>query len=124
MKDEENGDGGVEDLRSRTKNYALRAIRVYSSLSRTTEAQVLGKQYLRSATSIGAQYREAHRAKSDADFISKIEGALQEADESHYWLELLSESGACKPERLHALMQETDELIAILVTIVKKAKGL
>jgi len=80
-------------LRERTKAFALRVIRLYAALPKTTEAQVIGKQVLRSGTSVGAHYREAQRAKSDADFISKIEGGLQEAEETAYWLELLGESG-------------------------------
>lgn len=72
------------DLQQRTKDFALRIIRLYVSLPKTTEAQVLGKQVLRSGTSVGAHYREAQRAKSDADFISKIEGGLQELDETCY----------------------------------------
>jgi four helix bundle protein len=84
-------DEQMKDLRVRTKNFALRIIRLYGSLPKSTEAQVLGKQVLRSGTSVGAQYREGQRAKSDADFISKAEGALQELDETGYWLELLTE---------------------------------
>jgi four helix bundle protein len=91
-------------------------------LPKTTEAQVIGKQVLRSGTSVGAHYREAQRAKSDADFISKMEGALQELDETAYWLELLGESGIVAQEKLQPLLQETDELIAIFVTIVTKVK--
>lgn len=72
------------DLPQRTKEFALRIIRLYVALPKTTEAQVLGKQVLRSGTSIGAHYREASRAKSNADFISKIETALQELDETCY----------------------------------------
>ncbi len=77
-----------DDLMLRTKEFALRIIRLYSKLPKSTVAQILGKQVLRSATSAGAQYREANRAKSHADFISKIEGCLQELDETKYWLEL------------------------------------
>ena len=110
------------ELRSRTKMFALRIIQLYSSLPKTTEAQVLGRQVLRSGTSVGAHYREAQRAKSNADFISKIEGALQELDETSYWLELLVESEIVTKEKLEPLMKETDELIAIFVTIVNKMK--
>ena len=112
-----------EDLKERTKRFALRIIRLYTSLPRTTEAQVIGKQVLRSGTSVGAHYREAQRAKSDADFISKIEGGLQELDETAYWLELLVEAGIVPAEKLPPLLTETDELIAIFVTIVTKVKG-
>ena len=80
------------DLRVRTKAFALRIIRLYQALPVTGEAQVLGKQVLRSGTSIGAQYREACRAKSVRDFISKMEGSLQELDETVYWLELLADA--------------------------------
>lgn len=111
------------DLKVRTKQFALRIIRLYTSLPKTTEAQVIGKQVLRSGTSVGAQYREAQRAKSDADFINKVEGSLQELDETGYWLELLKDSEIFSAEKLNPLLKETDELTAILVTIVKKVKN-
>lgn len=111
------------DLRERTKKFALSVIRLYTMLPKTTEAQILGKQLLRSGTSVGAQYREAQRAKSDADMISKIEGALQELDESDYWLELLKESDIIKEPQYTPLATEINELIAIFVTIVRKLKG-
>ena len=103
MKDET---GRAEDLKVRTKKFALRVIRLYSALQKETVAQVLGKQLLRSGTSVGAHYREAFRAKSRADFISKMEGALQELDETQYWLELLVEAGAVPPEQLQPLLDE------------------
>ena len=81
----------ADDLRRRTKEYALRIIRLYRSLPRKTEVEVIGKQLLRSGTSVGAQFREAYRAKSKADFICKMTGALQELDESDYWIDLLIE---------------------------------
>ena len=112
-----------QDLGKRTKDFALRIIRLYAAWPKTTEAQVIGKQLLRSGTSVGAHYREARRAKSDADFISKIEGALQELDETVCWLELLSESGIVKPDRLKPLMDECEELIAMFVTMAKNAKS-
>jgi four helix bundle protein len=112
-----------QDQGKRTKDFALRIIRMYAALPKTTEAQVIGKQVLRSGTSVGAHYREARRAKSDADFISKIEGALQELDETVYWLELLSESGIVKPERLKPLTDESEELIAMFVTMAKNVKN-
>ena len=111
------------DLKVRTKQFALRIVRLYTSLPKTTEAQVIGKQVLRSGTSVGAQYREAQRAKSDADFINKVEGSLQELDETGYWIELLRDSGIFSSEKLDPLLKETDELTAILVTIVKKVKN-
>ncbi|MEW5959466.1 MAG: four helix bundle protein [Chloroflexota bacterium] len=112
-----------QDLRERTKAFALRIIRLYAALPQTTEAQVIGKQLLRSGTSVGAHYCEAQRAKSDADFINKIEGGLQEAEETAYWLELLAESGIVAEGRLQHLHAEIDELIAILVTMVKNVKA-
>ena len=110
------------DLTDRTKLFALRVIRLYVALPKSVEAQVLGKQLLRAGTSVGAHYREAKRAKSNADFISKIEGALQELDETAYWLELIEESGIIPVERLSSLRGEAEELTKILVSIVKKVK--
>ncbi len=111
-----------QDLRQRTKQYALQVIHLYSRLPRTPVAQTIGRQLLRSGTSPGAQYREACRAKSTADFISKVEGVLQELDETAYWLELLVEGSVIDPEALGGLADETDELIAIFVSIVRSAK--
>jgi four helix bundle protein len=111
------------DLRVRTRQYALRVVKLYGALPKSTEAQVIGKQLLRSGTSAGAHYREAQRSKSDADFISKLEGALQELDETAYWLELLEGAGLVGPQWLAPLCRETDELIAIFVSIVKRVKS-
>lgn len=114
---------GPEDLRVRTKKYALRVIRLYRALPRKDSvADILGKQLLRSATSVAAHYREACRAKSDLDFISKLEGAQQELDESELWLELLADAGVIKPALVQPLRDETNELIAIFVTMTKKVK--
>ena len=112
----------VQDLRTRTSDYALRIIRLYASLPKTTEAQVMGKQVLRSGTSIGAHYREGHRGKSDADIVNKFQTALQELDETDYWLELLVRSKVVPAEKLEELREETNELLAIFVTIVTKIK--
>ena len=95
---------------------------MYCALPNREVARVLGKQALRSGTSVGAHYREGHRARSTAEFISKLEVALQELDESAYWMELLVEGGVFPPEKIADLLQETSELIAILVTCVKNAK--
>ena len=91
-------------------------------MPKTTEAQILGKQLLRCGTSVGAQYRESQHAKSNADFISKIEGSLQELEETAYWLELLDEIKIFDPDKLQPIQQETKELTAIFVTIAKKVK--
>ena len=116
------GEGKPQDLKTRTKKFALRVIRPYVALPKSAEAQVLGKQVLRSGTSVGAHYRESLRARSDAEVISKIEGGLQELEETQYWLELLAESEIVPEDRLSSLLQEADELTAILVTCVKKVK--
>ena len=88
------------DLKIRTKDYALSVIRLFAELPKRTETRVMGRQLLRSGTSVGAQYRKASRAKSNADFISKMEGSLQEFEESEYWLELLGESGFFPEEKI------------------------
>ena len=111
-----------QDLRQRAVQFALRIIKLYSALPKSVEAQVLGKQILRSGTSVGAHYREACRAKSNPDFISKIEGGLQELDETLYWLELLEEAGIVSAKRMGPLKQETNELIAMFVTMSKGLK--
>jgi four helix bundle protein len=103
-----------EELKTRTQQFALRVIRLAESMPRGRTADVLGKQLLRSATSVGANYRAACRARSRADFISKIAVAEEEADESLYWLELISDSEIMKADRLAGLIKEADELTAIL----------
>ncbi|HUW60246.1 MAG TPA: four helix bundle protein [Candidatus Bathyarchaeia archaeon] len=110
------------DLRQRTKSFALRVIRAYAAMPKNTTAQVIGKQMLRAATSVGAHYREAVRARSTAEFVSKIEGALQELDETLYWMELSVESSLMKANRMNPLMTEANELIAILTRCAKNAK--
>ena len=110
------------NLRTRTKAHALRVIRLFRELPRDTDAQVIGKQMLRSGTSVGAQYREACRAKSQADFISKMEGSLQELDETGYWLELLVESGTMSIDRLADIQRENGELTAIFIASIRTAK--
>ncbi len=111
------------DLGARTKEFALRVIRVYTALERSDVGQVIGKQMLRSGTSVGAHYREATRSRSNAEFVSKVEGALQELDETAYWFELLAESGTMTPRRLCKIQEEADELTAILVTCAKNTKA-
>ncbi len=123
-----NDEGGMmndkpRDIGERTKTFALRIIRLYVSLPKTTEAQVLGKQVLRSGTSVGAHVREGKRSRSNAELISKIEGGLQELEETVYWLELLVGAGIVKPDRMKELLEEANELIAILVTSSKTLKN-
>jgi four helix bundle protein len=110
------------DLRERTKSFALRVVRMFSALPKTTEAQVLGKQVLRSGTSIGANYREAFRGRSKAEFIAKCGDCLREIEETAYWPELLVEANIVSAGKLAPLRNEIDELTAIFVTIIKRSK--
>ncbi|MBY0458249.1 MAG: four helix bundle protein [Gemmataceae bacterium] len=110
-------------MRTRTKRFALRIIRLFSALPATEVARTLGKQILRSGTSVGAQYREGVRSRSDAEIISKWGGALQELEETSYWLELLAEAEVVPAAQLTDLMRECGELIAITTTCVKNVKG-
>jgi four helix bundle protein len=112
----------MKDLKIRTKEFSLRIIRMYSALPKSTVGQVIGKQILRSGTSVGAHYREASKARSTAEFVSKLGGAQQELEETAYWLELLSESGTIPSSKLTELQSETDELGKILTTCIKNAK--
>lgn len=112
----------MEDLSVRTRSFALRIIQLFSSLPHTTEAQVIGKQVLRSGTSVGAHYREGMRARSKAEFVAKIDAGLQELEETLYWLELLQLSSILTEKHLVPIILEAKELIAILVTISKKTK--
>src|SRR6266568_3907532 len=110
------------ELTARTKAFAVRIVRLYDALPHTTVGYVIGKQVLRSGTSPGAHAREAYRSRSTAEVISKLEVALQELDETAYWLELLIEAEIVRPKRLQPLLTEIDELIAIIVTSVKTMK--
>ena len=109
------------DLEERTKQFALSSIRLVAKLPRTREADVLGRQLLRSATSIGANYREANRGVSRADFAAKIGTVQKEAAETKYWLELLVESGIERGAAQDLLIEST-ELLAIFTTIGKRLK--
>ena len=111
------------DLPERTKQFALTIIRLYGSLPKKTEAQVIGTQLLRSGTGAGANYREAHRARSKAEFIAKCGDVLRELEESSYWMELLTEGDISRSENLAPATQECNELTAIFITIINRAKG-
>ena len=117
MKDEEKG-----DLLLRTKQFALTVIGLYSALPSSVQAQVIGKQFLRSGTSVGAHYHEAKHARSNNEFIAKIDLALQELSETSYWLELLIGSNIMPLARVQPLIQEAHELLSMLITISKKVK--
>ena len=111
-----------DELRLRTKQFALRIIRLVAALPDDTIGWVLGKQLLKSGTSIGANYREALRASSRRHFQTTIEIALREADETLYWLELLAEAEVIQRPRLSDLTKECDELVAILAATVKTTR--
>ena len=95
-------------MQDRTKRFALSIIRTFSVIPKTAEEQVLGKQMLRSGTSVGANYREAYRGRSKAEFIAKCGDSLRELEETAYWLELLLEGGIVSPEKLAALREECE----------------
>ncbi len=111
------------DLKVRTKDFALRIIRLYRALPHTADAYVIGKQLLRSGTSIGANYRSACRSRSRAEFSAKLGVVIEEADESLFWLELLNGSGIIPENKIAALMHECDELIAIFVAAQLRTKS-
>ncbi len=110
------------DLKERTTAFALRIIRMYTSLPKETVAQVLGKQVLRSGTSVGANYREANRGRSRAEFIAKMGECLKELDDTQYWLELLVNSSTVTATKMAGLLDETRQLTAIFVTIINNSK--
>ena len=110
------------ELCDRTKAFALRIVRLSAALPRGREADVIARQVLRSGTSVGAQCREAYRSRSNAELTSKLESALQELDETSYWLELLVEGEMVAAEKLAPLMQEADELTRVMVTVVRTVK--
>lgn len=113
---------GQEDLKKRTKSFALNVIETVEALPKRRTADVIGKQLLRSGTSVGSNYRSACRAKSRPDFIAKMSIVEEEVDESIYWMELLIESGIVEPKQIEFLMKEADELIAITVASINTAK--
>ena len=110
-------------LWNRTKKFAIRVIKMYSRLPNTRVAQVIGGQVVRSGTSPGAHYREACRARSRAEFVSKMGGGLQELEETTYWFELLVESDVVRPALIESLWAEARELIAMFVSSINTAKG-
>ena len=111
------------DLLPRTKAFAVRVIKLVDSLPKTRSASVIGNQLLRSATSVGANYRSAKRARSSAEFCSKLGIVEEEADESVYWLELLVESGLIAENLLADLLREAHEIVAMVVASIKTARG-
>ncbi len=112
-----------QDLRLRTKRFALRIIKMCSKLLQGREGRILGDQVFRSGTSVAANYREAYRGRSKAEFISKPGDCQKELEETILWLELLGESGTMKPAKLALLHQEANELMAIVSSIIKSSRG-
>ena len=112
------------ELCDRTKAFALRITRLSSAMPRGRESNLMARQVFKAGTSVGAHCREAYRSRSKAELISKLETALQELDETTYWLELIAESKIVTERRLGPLLKEADELIRILVACVKKIKGI
>lgn len=112
-----------EDLKIRTKHFALRIIRLCRFLPRNHEARIIGNQVLRSGTSVGANYRAACRSRSRTEFIAKLGIVLEEADETIFWLELLVEGEIVPAQRLGNLLQEANELTSIFVASLRTAKG-
>ncbi|HMS09459.1 MAG TPA: four helix bundle protein [Pyrinomonadaceae bacterium] len=110
------------EMKGRTKRFALRVMNLVEGLPATNAGRVIGRQLLRSATSVGANYRAACRAKSTADFIAKLAIVEEEADESMYWMELLIESGLVKEILLTDLLDECNQIVAIVVSSIKTSK--
>jgi four helix bundle protein len=111
-----------EEMKRRTRDYANRIVKVCSTLRDGWVAQTLGKQLLRSGTSVGANYCAVCRAKSNADFINKLRIVEEECDESLFWMELLAENSVISHSRLENLMKEADEILAIVVSSAKTAR--
>jgi len=104
----------IEEFKKRTKTFTLRNIKVFQSLPKTDEAKIIGKQLLRSASSVGANYRAVCRARSQAEFFAKLSITIEEVDESLFWLEILVESQIVTENKLADLMKEAEEIIKVL----------
>ena len=113
----------VDDFKVRTKQLGLRVIRLVGSLPRNPTNDVIGRQLLKSATSVGANYRAACRARSQAEFCAKLGIVEEEADETIYWLEVLVEAGILESNRVEDLMKEASEVLAVVVSSINTAKG-
>lgn len=110
------------EMKARTKALALRIIKLVNALPNTRVADTIGRQLLRSGTSVGANYRAARRARSRAEFISKLGIVEEEADECVYWLELLAEAAIIAPDRLAPLQVECDEIVAIIIATIRSTR--
>jgi four helix bundle protein len=112
----------MDDLKRHTKSFALKIIRFVQDLRPSKVTDVIGKQLLRSATSVGANYRAAQRSKSPADFIAKLHIVEEEGDESMYWLELLAETGFASSDTITSLLREADQIVAMTVSSIKTSR--
>jgi four helix bundle protein len=112
-----------DEMKNRTKVYANRVVKLCSALPENWIARTLGKQLLRSGTSVGANYRAVCRAKSNPDFINKLRIVEEECDESLFWMELLVDNDLVKAGRLDELMKEADELLAIVFSLAKTSRS-
>ncbi len=111
------------ELKQRTKQFALRIIRLFRSLPKTEEARIMGRQVLRAGTSVAANYRAACRARSRVEFAAKIGVVVEEADETVFWLDLLVESGTVRPDRMGDILREANELLAIFAASQRTARS-
>lgn len=114
----------AEELKAPTRRFAVRIVRLFRALPKTDEARVLGKQVLRSGTSVGANYRAACRARSKAEFTAKMGLVVEECDETVFWLELLIETGIVRAGKLNELLREANELLAIFAASQRTARGI
>ncbi|MDQ1088374.1 four helix bundle protein [Siphonobacter sp. SORGH_AS_1065] len=112
----------VEEFKNRTQQFVIRSIRLFQALPKTDEARIIGKQFLRSASSVGANYRAACRARSRAEFYAKISITIEEADESLFWLEIIRETDLMSAKRLEELMKEALEIVKVLAKARKNSK--
>lgn len=112
-----------QELRQRTKQFAIRIVKLCGSLRKTYDARVIGAQLLRSGTSVGANYRAVCRARTKKEFVAKLRIVLEEADESQFWLEILNETEMVKPAKLVAILQESSELVAIFTSSLNTARN-
>jgi len=112
----------AEELKKRTKSFAIRIVNIFRSLPHSPDAQTLGKQLLRCGTSVAANYRAVCRARSQAEFIARMGIVIEDADESVFWLELLSETGVVRPARTQDLLKEANELVRIFGASLRTSK--
>jgi four helix bundle protein len=113
----------AQQLKERTKQFAIRMVRLFRSLAKTEEARIIGKQVLRSGTSVAANYRAVCRARSKAEFVARIGVVVEEADETVFWLELLVETGIVSQARMDGLLTEANELLAIFAASQRTSRS-